>query len=217
MKPETTLTTFENWTLRLRPGTGPRILLLLHGWTGDENSMWVFTRNFPTEYWILAPRAPNPTQPGGYSWRAPAPRGSWPTVDLFRPSITALLELVDHFAAANHLDAVPVDVAGFSQGAALTLTLGALHPDRVGKMGILAGFAPEGAEQVLTPGRLNGKNIFLAHGTLDEMVPIAMARRSIQLLESAGAQVTYSESEVAHKLSAEGLKALENYLRPLGS
>jgi hypothetical protein len=39
-----------------------------------------------------------------------------------------------------------------------------------------------------------------------------MARRTIQLLEGAGAQVTYCESEVAHKLSADCLKALETYL-----
>jgi phospholipase/carboxylesterase len=212
MKPETTLTTFENWTLRYRPGTGRRILLLLHGWTGDENSIWIFTRNFPAHYWILAPRAPNPAEQGGYSWRAPAPRGSWPTVDLFRPAIAALLDLLPKWAAAHALESFPVDVAGFSQGAALTLTLGALHPERVGKMGILAGFAPEGAEQVLTPGRLNGKAIFMAHGTLDEMVPLPLARRTLQLLEGAGAQVAYHESEVKHKLSAEGLKAFENYL-----
>jgi phospholipase/carboxylesterase len=212
MKTDTTTTTFENWTLRVRPGTSPRILLLLHGWTGNENSMWIFTRHFPSEYWIVTPRAPYLAQPGGYSWRAPAPRGSWPTVDLFRPSVAALIEFVERFAAASQLDASSVDVAGFSQGGALTLTLGALFPARVGKMGSLAGFAPEGAEQILTPGRLNGKNVFLAHGTQDQIVPIDMARRAVQLLEGAGAQVTYCESEVGHKLGADCLKALETYL-----
>lgn len=212
MKADAPLTTFEDWTLRVRPGTGKRILLLLHGWTGDENSMWIFTRNFPADYWILAPRAPNAAEPQGYSWRAPAARGSWPTVDLFRPSIDGLVELLEKWALANGLDGATVDVAGFSQGAALTLTLVALYPARVRKMGILAGFAPQGVEQILAPGLLNGKNIFLAHGTLDEMVPIAMARHAIQLLENAGAKVSYCESEVGHKLSADCLKALEIYL-----
>lgn len=212
MKADAPLTTFEDWTLRVRPGTGKRILLLLHGWTGDENSMWIFTRNFLADYWILAPRAPNAAEPQGYSWRAPAARGSWPTVDLFRPSIDGLVELLEKWALANGLDGATVDVAGFSQGAALTLTLVALYPARVRKMGILAGFAPQGVEQILAPGLLNGKNIFLAHGTLDEMVPIAMARHAIQLLENAGAKVSYCESEVGHKLSADCLKALETYL-----
>ncbi len=206
------LVTFENWTLRVRPGTGKRIILLLHGWTGDENSMSIFTRNFPIEYWIISPRAPYAANPNGFSWRAPAAQGSWPSVDLFRPSINALLDLIDRFAAANDLDSSNFDVAGFSQGGALTLTFGLLHPSRVRKMGILAGFAPEGTQQILESDLLSGKSIFLAHGTLDKTVPIEMARQTIQYLESAGAKVIYCESEIGHKLSVDCLRALENYL-----
>jgi predicted esterase len=44
------------------------------------------------------------------------------------------------------------------------------------------------------------------------MVPMAMARHAVQLLEGAGAKVTYCESAVGHKLSADCLKALESYL-----
>jgi phospholipase/carboxylesterase len=79
-------------------------------------------------------------------------------------------------------------------------------------MGILAGFAPEGAEDVLKADLFSGKNIFVAHGTLDEMVPISMAFRTVRLLESAGASVHFCQSEVGHKLSADCLKALEHYL-----
>jgi phospholipase/carboxylesterase len=212
MKPQTTLLTFEDWTLRILPSSSKHILLMLHGWTGDENSMWVFARNFPADYYIIAPRAPHPAPETGYSWRAPAPRGSWPTIDLMRPSAAALIDLLDTFSRAYDLDASTVDVIGFSQGAALTFTLGLLYPQRVQKMGILAGFAPDGAEQILAPGQLNGKHTFVAHGTQDQMVPIAQARRTLQLLETAGAQVTYCESEIGHKLSAACLSALEAYL-----
>jgi phospholipase/carboxylesterase len=212
MKPQTMLLTFEDWTLRVLPSPSKRILLMLHGWTGDENSMWVFARNFPMDYFIIAPRAPHSAHDTGYSWRAPAPRGNWPTVDLMRPSAEALIDLLDTFSRANGLDASTVDVIGFSQGAAMTFVLGMLYPQRVGKMGVLAGFAPEGAEPILASGRLNGKHIFVAHGTLDETVPVVQARRTIQLLENAGATVTYCESEVGHKLSADCLKALEEYL-----
>ncbi|PWH11774.1 MAG: hypothetical protein DDG60_16490 [Anaerolineae bacterium] len=213
MKPSTTLLTFEDWTLRVLPSPAKRILLMLHGWTGDENSMWVFARNFPTDYYIIAPRAPYPAPETGYSWRAPAPRGSWPTLDLMRPSAEALLDLLEAFGRAYGLDASTVDVIGFSQGGAMTFTLGWLYPQRIRKMGILAGFAPQGAEDRFQPTLLSGKHVFVAHGTQDTMVPLAMAQRTIHLLQSAGATVTYSESHVGHKLSAEGLAALETYLR----
>ena len=217
MNPETELITFENWTLRVRPplGEARRILVMLHGWQGDENSMWIFARNFPTDCWIVAPQAPHVSREKGYSWRAPD-SGKWPSVESLRASADGLIRLLDAWAAANGVDATLLDVAGFSQGAALVFELGLLYPARLRKMAVLAGFAPDGAEQVLVPGQLAGKTIFVAHGTKDEMVPIEQARRTIQLLELAGAQVRYCESEIGHKLSAECLKELERYLKDEG-
>ena len=212
MKVENELTTFDNWTLRVRPGTGRQILLLLHGWTGDENSMSIFAGHFPEKYWVLSPRAPYSANPKGYSWRAPTSRGSWPTFDLLRPSADALIALVNQWSASKDLDADSIDVAGFSQGGALTFTFGALYPNRVRKMGILAGFAPNGATEILTRELFQGKNIFVAHGTLDEMVPFAMAMQTVKLLEEAGAKVHFCQSEAGHKLSSDCLKALIRYL-----
>jgi phospholipase/carboxylesterase len=209
---ETIITTFGTWNLRIRPGTSKRILLLLHGWTGDENSMSIFTRNLPLDYWILSPRAPYPATPSGYSWRVRTAVQDWPSVESFLPSSQALMEMIDQWAEEMHLDPSPIDIAGFSQGAAMTFTLGLLYPGRIGKMGILAGFAPLGVEATLQPEIFRDKTFFVAHGTLDQTVPVEMVERTLQLLKDAGAQVIYSESQVGHKLSSEGLKAFEHYL-----
>lgn len=175
--------------------------------------MWVFARNFPADSFLLAPRAPHSASQGGYSWRAPAVREGWPTVDLLRPSAAALIDLLEAFSRAYGLEADPVDVIGFSQGAALTFTLGMLYPQRIRRLAILSGFAPVGSEEILGPAQLTGKNVFVTHGTFDEIVPIDQAVRTIQLLEGAGASVTYCEGAVGHKVSAECLSALETYLR----
>jgi phospholipase/carboxylesterase len=213
MSVEPQLVSFAGWTLRIRPPVraGRRILLLLHGWQGDENSMWIFARNFPSDAWLLAPRAPHTAPEGGYTWRTPV-SGGWPTLETLRPSVDALLGLLDAWAPANGLEAAPVDGVGFSQGAAMTFALAVLYPARLRKAAILAGFAPEGAEKALLPGQFEGKHFFVAHGTKDQTVPVEQAQRSIHLLEGAGAQVSYCESEVGHKLSIECLGALEEYL-----
>ena len=212
MNIETQFTYFENWILRIRPplGQGKRILLMLHGWQGDENSMWVFAHKFPADDWIVAPRAPHLAPQGGYSWSMPG--AGWPSVDLLRPAAAALVDLLDSWPRANGLDGSQVDVIGFSQGAAMAFTLALLHPARIRKLGILSGFAPDHTEQVVTPGRLNGIQAFVAHGTKDERIPIAQAERSVHILEQAGAQVSYSESNMAHKLGINSLRALEVFL-----
>ena len=206
---------FNGRILRVRPSPAEnsRLLVMLHGWTGDENSMWVFTRRLPSDYWIVAPRAPHSAEPSGFSWRPPQPlTDGRPSFEMLFPAAEALIHLIDEYAASVKLDARQFDIMGFSQGGAMVNVVGLLYPQRIRKMGVLAGFLPAGLEDVIAKKPLAGKNIFVAHGTQDEMVPVDRARASMEELERAGAQITYCEDDVAHKLSSNCLRALESYL-----
>jgi phospholipase/carboxylesterase len=213
---------FNGWTLKVRPSevVSPRLLVMIHGLTGDENSMWVFARRFSTDLWIVSPRAPHPANPQGFSWRpnpltieeAQLNLHKRPGLDALLPSAEALIKLVDEYAASVKMEAGQFDVIGFSQGGAMASVLGMLYPNRIRKMGVLAGFVPSGLDAQIERRVLAGKHIFVAHGTQDEMVPIDRARASMDLLERAGASITYCEDEVGHKLSAGCLRALEAYL-----
>ena len=224
MQTQTTTETieFNGWTMRIRPAesTNPRLLVMIHGLTGDENSMWVFARRFSSKYWIVAPRAPHPANPQGFSWRvnplsieeARNNQTNRPGLDALKTSAEALIKLIDEYAASVKMEADVFDAIGFSQGAAMVNVLGMLYPKRVRKMGVLAGFVPSGLDEFVSQRVLAGKHIFVAHGTQDEMVPIDRARASMQLLEQSGASITYCEDEVGHKLSSNCLRALEEYL-----
>ncbi len=224
MQTQTTTETieFNGWTLRVRPAQSlkPKLLVMIHGLTGDENSMWVFARRFSPDYWIIAPRAPHPARPQGFSWR-PDPMTieeaqlnlhKRPGLDVLQESAEALIKLIDEYAASVKIEAERFDTIGFSQGGAVVNVLGMLYPQRVQKMGVLAGFVPSGLDAYIQNRVLTGKHIFVAHGTQDKMVPVDRARASMELLEQAGASITYCEDEVGHKLSANCLKALEDYL-----
>jgi phospholipase/carboxylesterase len=101
---------------------------------------------------------------------------------------------------------------GFSQGGAMSNVLAFLHPQRVRKMGILAGFVPTGLDVYARDHPLEGKSVFVTHGTRDEMVPIDRARASVAVLEQAGAKIVYCEDDVGHKVSLNCLRALRSYL-----
>jgi phospholipase/carboxylesterase len=210
----TELITFENWTLRVRPSQTPkRLLVLVHGLTGDENSMWVFTRGLSSNYWIIAPRAPYTAEAGGYSWRP----SQFENLDKFSfemlgQAAEGLIRLIDAYSGSVGVDAKEFDLMGFSQGAAMISVVAMLYPQRVHKMCVLAGFVPLGLEEVIEKRPLEGKPVFVAHGTQDDKVPIDRARASIKLLERAGARITYCEDEVGHKVSATCLRALESFL-----
>ena len=213
---KTEIIEFNGWTVRVRPAVSerPRLLVMLHGWTGDENSMWVFARNFSEDrHWIIAPRAPHAADPQGFSWRPHQPINfGRPSLEILLPSAEALIRLADEYSASVGVEAGQFDVIGFSQGGAMVNVLGMLFPNRIRKMGVLAGFVPSGLETYVDKRALDGKRAFVAHGTLDELVPIDRARASMELMEKAGASIIYCEDEVGHKLSAKRLRALEEYL-----
>ena len=209
--------------MRIRPAMvkARRLLALIHGLTGDENSMWVFVRNLKEDYWIIAPRAPYKAEhpAGGFSWRqvktgSPGSQDEaqeTSSLEDLRPAAEALIALIDLYGTENNIPASQFDVIGFSQGGALTNTIALLHPDRIRRVGILASFIPANAEALLQQQPLKGKLFFVAHGRLDEKVKVEYARQSVKMLENAGAQVTFCEDEVGHKVSARCLKALEAY------
>lgn len=212
----TSLISFQDWTLRVRESTRPssRLLLLIHGHTGDENVMWIFARNLSSDTWMVAPRAPHPAEAeqGGYSWsphNAEAEDRS--NFEQLRPSAEALLRLIDEYAASINMDASTFDVMGFSQGAAMCSALAFLYPGRIRKVGMLAGFVPSGLEEWASWRLVEGKPFFLAHGTKDETVSIERARAAVKILEQAGAQVTFCEDNVGHKVSANCLRALKTF------
>jgi phospholipase/carboxylesterase len=212
----TSLITFNDWTLRVRESTSgsQRLMVLIHGLTGDENSMWVFARNLSADYWIVAPRAPHASRmsQGGYSWRIPAEEAEDdPRVEQLEESAQALMRLVDEYADSVQVEVSSFDVMGFSQGAAMGSLLAFLYPERIRKAALLAGFVPSGVEDRLSQHPLDGKPFFVTHGTKDETVPIERARLSIEILEKAGASVRYCEDEVGHKVSAACLRALQEF------
>jgi phospholipase/carboxylesterase len=211
----TSLIQFEDWTLRIREATGQpaRLLLLIHGYTGDENSMWVFARDMPSHFWMVAPRAPHASETTGFSWR-PLQPGTFgrPHLEDLLPAAEDLIRLVDAYQASAGIEAPDFDVMGFSQGAAMANILAFLYPERVRKIGILAGFVPSGLEEYTAKRPLEGKSVFVTHGTQDEMVPIDRARASMDILEQAGAEIVYCEDDVGHKVSLNCVRALRSYL-----
>jgi phospholipase/carboxylesterase len=228
---KTELLTFNNWVFRVRvpSGEGPHpVLFLLHGWTGDEDVMWVFASRLPAHYLMIAPRGLFNSKLGGYGWY-PDARRDWPSVDDFEKSINDILNFMDElkdealrvqevsgkkeesWQALSQGDFSQISLVGFSQGAALSYVVSLMHPQRVKVVAGLAGFMPENAERLVEKRPLGGKDIFVTHGSRDDIVPVERARSAVDSLERAGARVTYCEEDVGHKLSAPCFNALKNF------
>jgi phospholipase/carboxylesterase len=206
----------DGWNLKVREPQDAEaahpVVLLIHGWTGDERSMWVFAQRLPKQALLIAPRAPYASKHenlAGYSW-VEERAGQFSELPAFEPALGSfeglLAKLAEKYSSA---DFAKFGLVGFSQGAAFSFAFALSQPERVSKLAALAGFLPAGGESELA--RLAGKPIFIAHGTQDETVPVSKAREAHAALQAAGASVRYCESDTGHKLDANCARELEEF------
>lgn len=207
-------TLLENgWILKVNPPVVPgsnRVLLMLHGWTGDETVMSVFGQKAGKDYWLLSPRGPVKTPTSGFGWQNVGSDQLAGFVN-YLPVIDDLDRQVIHWLDFLKIPADSVDIMGFSQGGAVALIYLLRHPDRIGRTACLAGFLPQGGEDAAKPGSLAGKKVLVAHGSLDDTIPIHMAKQSAEYLQKAGAEVIFCQDAVGHKLGPTCYKGLEGF------
>jgi phospholipase/carboxylesterase len=191
----------------LPAGTAPfPAVVMIHGWLGNEHVMTIFERTVPEGVAILSPRGPL-ADDGGFGWFADRASASD-----FAHGLESLYEFVRRLPEAYPLDPARIYLMGFSQGAAMGYGLALKEPKLVAGLAALAGFLPPPASGWTEPGRLAGKPVFIAHGTQDERVPVAEARRARDGMASAGAEVTYREYPTGHKMNAQGMRDLKHWL-----
>ena len=182
----------DDWVIKIREpesGNWKQAILLLHGWTGDENSMWVFAPQLPKDALLIAPRAPYPSnhsEIAGFSWRGYKKTGDWSNLDDYRPAVDGLNRLVLSIQNVRGFDLSKFGLVGFSQGAAVAYVYAILNPERVTRLAGLAGFMPDHNQREIEHRPLEGKAVFVAHGKKDEMVPLERAKKSVETLQNAG-------------------------------
>lgn len=179
---------------------------MVHGWLGNENVMWAFANALPRGALAISMRAPFETD-GGYGWMNPANEAG-----SFEPGLAALREFVSRIPREFPVDPQRVALMGFSQGVAMSYALALSDPPSASAVVALSGFLPDQARQWVSPNRLAGKRVFIAHGKDDNVVPVEEAIGARDAMLACGAEVAYHEYGIGHKLSAQGMRELKSWL-----
>lgn len=111
------------------------------------------------------------------------------------------------------IDASRIVLMGFSQGCAMTLMTGLRYGQRLAGLVGLSGYLPLAA---ITGTERHAANqdvpIFLAHGSADQVIPIARATASRDALKALGHEVQWHEYPMPHSVSAEEIADLNRWL-----
>jgi phospholipase/carboxylesterase len=199
-------------------------MIVLHGLGADGNDFVPVARELdlstvgPVRF--VFPHAP--TMPvtinGGYVMRA------WYDIlgtDLVRREDEAGLRqsqaLVETLIAKERtrgVESTRIVLAGFSQGCAMTLMTGLRCAERLAGLACLSGNLPL-ADKL--PAERTGMNddlpIFMSHGRMDPVIPIARAVASRDALIALGHPVEWHEYPMPHSVCAEEIDDLGRWLR----
>jgi phospholipase/carboxylesterase len=203
----------NGWHFRIRvpaPDSGEtRVMLLLHGYLGNENVMWTLTKPLPDNYVLIAPRAPIKKSDDQFIWHEISPQ--WPDFQTYQNLTDQLLTRVTQLLHQHEVITDQFDVMGFSQGAVMAYALAILHPERINRVAALAGFIPHAWHDQIVHPSLENKPFFIAHGTQDDIIPIKKAHLAASWLAEKGAQVSICEAEIGHKISANCFNGLGSF------
>ena len=188
------------------------VMVMLHGWGGDESSMWLFKQIVPPGVAVVTPRAPLDLDNGGYAWFY---RND--PLHLTDPNslLDAIVKLENFLIGLPQF--YPVDpsrllLIGFSQGAAVSNSLVMARPELVIGVALLSGMGFQLPELIPQAMSLVGLPVFIAHGVRDEVVPLSAAQQACQTYTQLGADVTYGEYNVGHKMHVGGIQDLRGWV-----
>ena len=104
-------------------------------------------------------------------------------------------------------------LAGFSQGGVIALQTGLRHGEKLGGIMALTTYLAC-VESVGTEAAPANRDIpiFMAHGSMDPVIPVALAKLSKARLETHGYKIEWHEYDMPHSVCAEEIEAMGAFL-----
>ncbi|MEW6476200.1 MAG: hypothetical protein AB1679_28405 [Actinomycetota bacterium] len=182
-----------------------RLLVLIHGKGANEEDLEPVVSHLDPEgrFLTVLPRAPLPFMSGWEWYRTDGIPKAGPELV---SSVDAVDDLLDEACARYGFDRSQSIVAGFSQGCAVTLSLGLRRSERPRPAGLLgmSGFLPERPE--LEYDFATAPPVFIQHGTADPTISVDHGRRTVTRLGAEGVPVVYREYAMGHQVSMESVR-----------
>jgi phospholipase/carboxylesterase len=205
-------------------------IIWLHGLGADGEDFVPIAEQldlpFPVRY--IFPHAPmRPvTINGGYVMRAwydiviaaasaeiSANIGTQEDADGIRESRAAIENLISQ-ERQRGIAAKNIFLAGFSQGGAVVLYTGLRHKESLGGILALSSYLPlRQSMQAEAAANARFTPIFMAHGTVDPVIPHAFGQASADELLGQGYQVEWHSYAMPHSVCPEEIRDIEQWLK----
>lgn len=191
-------------------------IIMLHGFGSDENDLFSFASELPDKYFIISLKAPLAMQPFGNAWYNiyfDGGNGKFSDDEQAIQSCDLIVKCIDEIISAYNIDPEEITLLGFSQGTILGLAVALSYPEKVKNVIALSGYINEG---ILVEGYaehdFSRLNFYCSHGSVDQVIPVEWARKTIPFLNKLGIDCHYSEFPVGHGVSPQNFYEFKQWL-----
>jgi len=192
------------------PGSSNRTLLLLHGTGGNERDLVPLGRELDPTAALLSPRG-KVLENGMPRFFRRLAEGVFDLEDLQKRTH----ELADFIAAAAdryNIDNKNIIAVGYSNGANIAAGILLLRPETFAAAILFRAMVPLEPEK---PPELANVRVWIGAGNHDPIVPTSETQRLVELLRTAGADVTVRFLNVGHALTPADISLARDWLRNL--
>ena len=194
------------------PGTSNRTLLLLHGTGGNERDLIPLVRGLDSRAALLSPRG-KVLENGMPRFFRRVAEGVFDLDDLKKRTN----ELTDFVAAAAQHYGFASDkvvAVGYSNGANIAASMLLLRPKTLRGAVLFRAMVPLVPESLPD---LSSVCVWIGAGSEDPIIPTSETQRLVELLRSAGADVTIRFARAGHGLSNDDIITARDWLKKLGT
>lgn len=192
------------------------VIIMLHGFGSDENDLFSFASELPSEYTIVSLKAPIQMQPYGNAWYSiyfDSNDGKFSDDAQAINSIDLVAKCIDEIISVYNIDPKRVILLGFSQGTILSFALSLSYPEKVTHVIGLSGYINTGIlKDGYEKGNFSGLKVYTSHGSVDQVLPVAWARKTKPFLDRLEIPCEYSEFPVGHGVSPQNFYEFRDWL-----
>jgi predicted esterase len=189
------------------PGSSNRMLLLLHGTGGNERDLIPLGRELDPNAKLLSPRG-KVLENGMPRFFRRLAEGVFDLEDLQKRT----RELADFVAAAADrydIDNKNIIAVGYSNGANIAASVLLLRPETFGAAILFRAMVPLEPEK---PPELATVRVWIGAGNHDPIIPRSETQRLVELLRTAGADVTVQFLNAGHALTPDDISLARDWL-----
>ena len=191
-----------------------RTLILLHGVGSNEQDLFNLSAYLPEDIRIISARAPITLGNNSYAWYQVDFSTGKPVYNpqQEQSSRKAIIYFIGEIKSKYKLSTDQLYLGGFSQGAIMSYSVALTNPHLVAGIIVMSGRLPEEIKPSVAPKeKLKNLEVFMSHGTKDNVLPVAYARDANQFLKSLDIETTYNEYPEGHGINAQMLADLNKW------